>query len=250
MTGCDANPPGPPARVAAILAGGLGTRFRSVREDIPKVLAPVAGRPFLTHLLDQVAGAGCERVILLTGYRAEMVRDVVGARWRGLEVLYSREQSPRDTGGALRLAWPLLEGETVLVLNGDSYLADDPRRFLDWFAARRFKAALAAVSLADTSRYGRLRLRQDDVVEAFEEKLPGAGWVNAGMYLFTPAALQAIPEDRPVSLEREVFPSLAGGALGAFRSSGRFLDIGTPESYRQAERFFAEARQSGHVAAP
>ena len=101
---------------AAILAGGQGTRLRPVLADRPKVLAEVMGRPFLSYLLDQLSSAGARKVILCTGYMGDMVQEVYGGTYKSLHLLYSREDEPLDTGGALRLALPLIDSDCVLVM--------------------------------------------------------------------------------------------------------------------------------------
>src|SRR5437879_601155 len=106
---------------AAILAGGLGTRLRSVIADRPKVLAPVGGRPYLTYLLDQLAKAAVREVVLLTGYGAEQVRDALGATYAGMRLVHAAEPAPLGTAGALRHALPHLRSPAVLLMNGDSY---------------------------------------------------------------------------------------------------------------------------------
>ena len=106
---------------AAILAGGLGTRLRSVVKDRPKVLAEIRGVPFLTYLLDQLAAAGVRDVVLCTGYMGEQVRSAFGDSYGGMCLSYSQESSPLGTAGALRLALPLFKSSSVLVMNGDSF---------------------------------------------------------------------------------------------------------------------------------
>src|SRR6478672_2624452 len=106
---------------AAVLAGGLGTRLRSVVADRPKVLAPVAGQPFLVHLLDRLSKVGVGETVLLVGHRAEQVEAGLGFSHRGMRLTYSREPEPLGTGGAIRHALAQLVSETTLLLNGDSY---------------------------------------------------------------------------------------------------------------------------------
>src|SRR5262245_1827612 len=119
---------------AAVLAGGLGTRLRSVVADRPKVLGEIAGRPFLGYLLEQLADAGLRSVVLCTGYMGDQVRAVFGGSHRGLRLLYSEEPSPLGTGGAIRLAVGQVVSSSVLVLNGDSYCETDLGAF--WRAHR------------------------------------------------------------------------------------------------------------------
>ena len=139
---------------AAILAGGLGTRLRSVVSDRPKVMALVAGRPFLAHLLDQLADSGIKRAVLCTGYLAGMIRDDFGDRFRGMELVYSVEHSPLGTGGALAHAAGLLCGEMLLVLNGDSYCQCRLSDFLAGHSASRAHAGMALTRVDDVARYG------------------------------------------------------------------------------------------------
>src|SRR3954463_14123588 len=106
---------------AVILAGGLGARLRSVVADRPKVLAPVLGRPFVTYLLDQLAAAGLRRAVLLTGFRAEQVRQTLAEQHAGLDLAYSTEPTPLGTAGAVRDALDQVDTADVLLLNGDSF---------------------------------------------------------------------------------------------------------------------------------
>jgi NDP-sugar pyrophosphorylase family protein len=213
---------------AAILVGGLGTRLRAVLPDRQKVLAPVAGRPFLYRLLDQLADAGISRVTLCAGYRAEQIRQL-GDRYRDLHLRYSVEPEPLGTAGALRHA--ALEAP-VLVLNGDSYCEVD-------LAALPAPNTIVVRHIADTSASGRVEFDADYRITRFSEKgVAGPGWINAGIYLLDRDFLDSIPAGRPVSLEREMFPAWVGRGLRAFPTTGRFLDIGTPESYAAAQDFF------------
>jgi NDP-sugar pyrophosphorylase family protein len=238
--------------VGAILAGGLGTRLRSVVSDRPKVLAAVRGRPFLAYLLDQLAEAGMRRVVLLTGYRSEQIEDEFGDSFQGLKLEYSAETAPLGTAGALRLASPKLFAETaagaaatadnVLLMNGDSYCAADLAAFRAFHERQAALASLVLTRVEETSRFGRVETAGDRRVERFLEKQAagGPGWINAGIYLIDRTLVAEIPEGRAVSIEREVFPGWAKrGILRGFPGTGQFLDIGTPESYRAAEDFFA-----------
>jgi NDP-sugar pyrophosphorylase family protein len=224
----------------AILAGGSGTRLRSVVSDRPKVLAEVNGRPFLKYLLDQIASADAREAVLCTGYMSEKVRETFGERYGRLSLAYSVEQKPLGTGGALRLALPFLRSDLVLVMNGDSFVAVDLRSYLNWFLETERAAAMVLAEAADASRYGRVSLGQNGAIEAFEEKdaSPRSGWINAGVYLLKKSTLEAIPNDAPFSLEREMFPQLAKRGLYGYPVGASFIDIGTPESYAEAEAFF------------
>lgn len=226
---------------AAVLAGGLGSRLRLKVSDRPKVLAEVNGRPFLTYLLDQLSNAGIRSVVLLIGYMGDMVRTEFGETYRDLKIAYSQETLPLGTGGSLRLASPLLGSETVLVLNGDSFCDADFKQFWSWHCGKGGCATILLTRLADTSRYGRVHVDPEGRILKFDEKngLAEPGWINAGVYLMQQRLLQTIPAEGAVSLEKEIFPAWVGGAFYGCQTKGRFLDIGTPEAYAEAARFFS-----------
>jgi NDP-sugar pyrophosphorylase family protein len=240
---------------AAILAGGLGTRLRSVVADRPKVLAPVGGRPYLTYLLDQLAGAAFREVVLLTGHGADQVRATLGERHADLNVLYSVEPAPLGTGGALRYALPALQSRTILLLNGDSYCDADLGALRRCHQREAADASMVLVRVPDASRFGGVRLAENGRVVRFEEKAAarGDGWINAGVYFLERSLIQAIPPGGQVSLERDLLPWwVRSRRVYGLRCGGRFLDIGTPESYAEAERFFRalSPHESGKEATP
>lgn len=230
---------------AVILVGGKGTRLQSVVADRPKVLATVSGRPFLAYLLDQVAAAGITHTLLCVGYRGEQVQAAFGEVYAGMSLTYSQETVLLGTGGALRLAWPLIASETLIAMNGDSFCEINLTDLWVWHQARRAKATLVLTPQSDTARYGRVSLAADGTISGFEEKgsAAGAGWVNAGIYVLDSEMVRAIPAGLAVSLEHEVFPGWIGQRLYGYQSRGRFLDIGTPESYTQADALFAPDRR-------
>jgi NDP-sugar pyrophosphorylase family protein len=209
--------------------------------DRQKVVACIRGRPFLTYLLDLLGAAGVRNVVLCTGYLGEQVRSTLGDEYRNLRLRYSKEESPLGTAGALRLALPLLASDPVLVMNGDSFCDADLAALWAWHRERGAAATLFLTEMPDTKRYGRVEVDADGHVTAFAEKgsQSGPGWINAGIYLLRPGLISTIPANRPVSLETEAFPSWIGRGLYGYKGKGRFLDIGTPESYERAEQFFA-----------
>lgn len=226
---------------AAVLAGGLGTRLRSVVADRPKVLAEVGGRPFLAYLLDQLMAAGVRSVVLCTGHLGQQVQDRFGDSYGTLRLRYSRESLPLGTAGALRLALPLFGSANVLVLNGDSFCDSSLGDFWAWHCARGADATLLLAHVSDTSRYGRVHVDAGGRVRRFDEKdgSGGPGWINAGIYLLKHRLLETIPANGVVSLEREMFPAWIEQGLYGCQGNGRFIDIGVPEAYADAEHFFS-----------
>lgn len=226
--------------VAVILAGGLGTRLRSVVSDRPKVVAEVNGRPFLHFLLDQLASAGIRQAVLCTGYMAGDVRKLLGENHGTIKLSYSAETEPLGTGGALRLALPFLSSDPVLVMNGDSFCDINLEQFARENLQKQAVASLALAAVNDISRYGAVDVTADGIVTRFEEKgaRRGEGLINAGIYLLSKTIIETIPSGKPVSLERDIFPGLIGNGLRGFAGSGRFIDIGVPDDYRAAADFF------------
>lgn len=226
---------------AVILAGGLGTRLRSVVQDRPKALAEIAGRPFLTYLLDQLIKVNIGEVVLCTGYRSQQIRDTLGDRYRGLGITYSVETFPLGTGGALRLALPLFRSDPVLVLNGDSYCDAEFGSFWQWHWRRQAVTSLLLTKVEDSQRFGRVQVAENGTVTAFQEKgtSAGPGLISAGIYLMSRYLVASIPGGTSVSLEREVFPRWVGHGLYGFETESRFMDIGTPDAFAGAGSFFA-----------
>jgi len=226
---------------AVILAGGLGTRLRPMVGDRPKVMAEVGGRPFLVRWLDELSRQGLRRVILCTGFLAEMIEAHFGATYGPLDLVYSREGQPLGTGGALSQALRHGTSDPLLALNGDSFIPVDLGVFFEWYKEHGVQNALLVAPVQDMARFGGVALGKEGIVERFIEKGQiGAGLVNAGVYLLRAQALSGLPLDRSTSLEREVFPGLAGHSLHGFICNAPFLDIGTPESYSSAEHFFTK----------
>ena len=230
----------------AILAGGLGTRLRPRLADRPKVLADVLGRPFLSYLLDQLDHHELRDVILCTGHLGEQVRTAFGDSYGKLRLAHSRELSPLGTAGALRLALPLLQSKSVLIMNGDSFCDVDLGAFFSSHHTRRANGSLVLVRRSDTISSGRVEVDAEGRITRFEEKggRAGSGWINAGIYLLTQRLLRTIAISGAVSLEQELFPGWINDGLYGYQSGGRFLDIGTPEAYALAEQFFATTTAS------
>jgi D-glycero-alpha-D-manno-heptose 1-phosphate guanylyltransferase len=223
---------------AALLVGGMGTRLRSVLPSTPKPLALLGEKSFLELLVCQLQCQGIRRLVMCTGYLADQIEGEFGdgSRW-GVEIKYSKEPHALGTGGALKLAQPHLQTAThFLVLNGDSFLEID---FEDLILFHRGHGGLASIvvrRMDDASRYGTVEVAAGGQVTGFREKTgtKAPGLVNGGIYIFDPAIFDYIPEGQ-VSLEREVFPGLAGNGLYAQEQRGIFIDIGIPEDYARAQ---------------
>lgn len=237
-------------REAVVLAGGFGTRLAHVVPDVCKPMAPVAGRPFLRFIMDQLAAAGFERVVVADGYRREQVESYFGSAYRGLDVAYSPEDEPLLTGGAVRRALARCSAGWVFVLNGDTWLDVDfgAMEAAAGAAPASVEAVIAVKRMRDFERYGTVDVGEDGSVAAFHEKRPCAeGLINAGVYLLRREALAGMPERFP--LESGWFERVVGdGALRAVECGGGFIDIGVPEDYGRAQSMLAPLARSWRLA--
>lgn len=224
---------------AIVLVGGLGTRLRAVVSDVPKPLAPVAGRPFLAWLLDHLADNGMRHVVLAAGYLAERVVDSIGREWRGMEVNYSIESSPLGTGGAVRQACGLLRGDATHVLNGDTFLRYDMSALEQATRTAGSALGMALARVDDVARYGAVVCNAGRVDGFSEKGERGPGYINAGSYYLTSAALLALPKDPAFSFEAKVLgPLTEAGKVCGYAATSGFIDIGVPEDYLRAQSVF------------
>ena len=221
---------------AIVLAGGLGTRLRGILQGVPKPMAPVAGRPFLEIQLNQLARAGCARVILSVGHLHEVIESHFGAKWRGMSLDYAIENEPLGTGGAIRAA--LMEGteDNILVLNGDTFLAADYAEMMSFHAAEGARMTMAVAYQRDVARYGGVMIKEDRVA-GFEEKgRSGPGWINAGAYVVRRDL--EWPPNLPGKFSFEtdfLAPDIARLRPAAYKVDGLFIDIGVPEDLARAQ---------------
>src|SRR3954452_6749800 len=223
---------------ALVLAGGEGTRLRPLTLTTPKPVMPLAGRPFLSFMLDWLPRHGVDAAVALLGSRADDVASVLGDDHRGMRLKYVVEDEPLGTAGPLRLAADegLLSGR-VLVLNGDCLTDLDITAMLARHEETNATATIALAAVEDTASYGVVPTTETGAVTEFREKQPGpapTNRINAGTYILEPSVLDLIPSGRAVSIEREIFPQLVGNGLHGFQFDGYWIDIGTPERYLEA----------------
>jgi NDP-sugar pyrophosphorylase family protein len=220
----------------AIICGGLGKRLRDAVPDRPKPLAEVGGRPFLEILVDYVAGFGFRGFILCTGYRGEMIEEHLKGR-RDLELVFSREEEPLGTGGALKHAEALIGGPEFLAMNGDSICNMDMEAFLDFHAAHAATASVALVEPEKEAEYGAVSIDSAGRITSFSEKQKGSAYISAGVYMFSREVFGLIPQGKEYSLEYDLFPSMVGRGAYGYVTGAELIDIGTAERYAKARDF-------------
>ncbi len=229
-----------------ILCGGRGKRLRRVVNDRPKVMAKLDSRPFLDLLLGHLSGLGFSRFILCTGYKGGFIKDYYRTgKKSGLKVVLSQEKSPLGTGGALKKAKRFIHSEPFLVANGDSFIRADIQGLMRLHAK---KHALISVILKKSScakDYGSVRTDKTGKITAFQEKnrTKESGLINCGVYLCSRKIFGLMPGLKNFSLEYDFFPNLKKENFYGYVVNGTFIDIGTPENYKKAEKIFSHGRQ-------
>ncbi len=225
-----------------VLAGGLGTRIPPVLGTLPKLLAPIAGRPYLSYLLDWLARFGARRVVLGLGHQASSVVEHVRlSPANEIEIATIIEPQPLGTAGAIRFARSALHSDPVLIINGDSFVDADLCQFLEHHRAAKTVGSILCAEVEDAGRYGRVEVDRAGRIRGFIEKDPtfsGGAFVNAGVYLLSASLLDEIASGEAASLEHDVFEQLRPGSLAAFAGPFRFIDIGTAESFARAGGVF------------
>ena len=217
---------------AVILAGGKGTRLASKVQDVPKVMAPVNGRPFLKYVLDHLARFGIERAVLATGYMAETVSGHFGSSYRGIELLYSVEKSALGTGGAVKNAARYCRGDDFFIFNGDTLFEVDLNDMRTLHLINSCPLTLAVKPMNDFDRYGSVVIDGGRAVAFREKKRTTSGFINGGVYIIKRELIYSTAREvfsfEKDMLEAGVFP------IGAFISDTYFIDIGVPDDYEKA----------------
>ena len=225
---------------AIVLAGGLGTRLQSVVSDVPKPLAPIHGRPFLSYLLDALEAQGITDVILAVGYKGGMVEEWFGDSYNELNLRYSYENEPLGTGGAIQLALKQHNSaDAVWIFNGDTYFDCSLSAVAKTHHSQTADATVALCPMEVADRYGIVELDAQGLISRFREKAVGAsGLINAGVYLLEPESLLRFDFHERFSLETDFFQRhLLDLRLAGAPQTGYFVDIGIPEDYARAQEY-------------
>ena len=221
---------------AVILVGGKGTRLRPLTNSVPKPMMPTAGVPFLQHLLGRIKAAGMAHVVLGTSFKAEVFQEHFGdGSDLGLEIEYVVEEEALGTGGGIRNVLPSLRHDNALVFNGDVLGGTDLRAVLGTHATKDADVTMHLVRVPDPRAFGCVPTNEDGRVTAFLEKTmdPPTDQINAGCYVFKREIIGRIPENRVVSVEREVFPKLLDDGLRVYGhvDQAYWRDMGTPADF-------------------
>lgn len=229
-----------PLRIPAIiLAGGLGTRLRSIVSDIPKSMAPVNGPPFLNYVFRCLQQEGITEVILAIGYKGEAIREFFGDKYAGIKIQYSVEEEPLGTGGAIKKAFDLVD-DFAFVLNGDTLFDINLEELKDFYFENDCDLVVALKHLHDFDRYGAVLLDENNRIRRFDEKKwVSEGMINGGVYFFSKDLFEKLPSEEKFSFERDILEKYTDELQFYGKVfNGYFIDIGIPEDYEKAQHDF------------
>lgn len=221
---------------ALFLAGGMGTRLRPLTDKVPKPMVPVMGEPLLKRTIEKVKAYGVKEVVLSTCYRADYFAAYFRSVNPGVKLRYITEDSPLGTGGAIKNAQRFFDSP-FLIFNADIVSDIDYGKMWDLHREKKADVTIAVTYVADPTAYGVIEFDRAGFARSFKEKPKPqevtSHYINAGIYIFEPHVLEAIPAGRPVSVEREVFPRLLadGKRIAVYRGNRYWIDLGTPEKY-------------------
>ncbi len=221
---------------AIVLAGGFGTRLRDLIVDLPKPMAPIDNRPFLEYLLNYLDRQNVNRVILSVGYKYEIIQQYFKNKYKNVQLIYSVEDEPLGTGGAIKKAFKEVTEQVVFIINGDTFfhIAD-----LTGLRKRHFELSaditIALKQMSHFDRYGCVFIDHDYVIGFKEKKYTESGYINGGIYITQPTLFDPLDFPEKFSFENDFLSVHCRNlSIGSYICDGYFIDIGLPEDYRKA----------------
>jgi D-glycero-alpha-D-manno-heptose 1-phosphate guanylyltransferase len=222
---------------AIVLAGGLGTRLRDTVPDLPKCMAPVAGRPFLFYVINYLRSQGIEKFIFSLGYKHELIEQYLEEQFSTLNYRCSIEDGPLGTGGAIWLACAMSTERNVTVVNGDTLFKANLNELGDFHEQQQAECTIALKPMVDFDRYGVVELNEDKTIRNFREKKHHkSGFINAGTYILNAGKFMHENLGEKFSFEKDYLEKLyLHRTMYALIQDGYFIDIGIPEDYNRAQ---------------
>lgn len=221
---------------AIILAGGFGTRLSTVVSDVPKPMAPIKGRPFLEYLLDDLNEKGINRIILAVGYKKEIIKSHFKEKYKNIDIVYSDEDIPLGTGGAIKKALTLTKDEDIFIINGDTFFDVDLKEMYQFHKKNSSKLTLAIKDMEKFDRYGSLILEGYKIIKFEEKKYIDKGYINGGIYLIKKELLNKEKKES-FSFEKDILENeMLKIEKYGYKSKGYFIDIGIPEDYYKFQK--------------
>ncbi|MEW6621784.1 MAG: nucleotidyltransferase family protein [Bacillota bacterium] len=225
---------------AIILAGGFGTRLSHVISDVPKPMAPVNNRPFLEYILDYLLEYNFNKIILAVGYKNEVIKEYFQNSYKGISIIYSTEDTPLGTGGAIKKGMEYCNDNDIFILNGDTFFDVNLFDMSQFHKNNKSTLTIAVKTMVNYDRYGSVIVENERIVEFREKMKTGKGKINGGIYLVNKNIFNTIPNISfyiSFSFEEKILES-SKHDIFAFESNGYFIDIGIPEDYYKAQKDF------------
>jgi len=224
-----------------ILCGGLGTRLKDLTQNLPKPMVDIHGQPFLDILINYASSFGFNRFILCSGYKAEVISKYYSEKKDGIEYVFSKEEVPLGTGGALVNATKLIRSKVFLGLNGDSICQVNLKNFYNFHLSKKAKVSIALTSTDDPGDYGCITLNEHHEIIQFNEKSTSKtnrNLINTGIYLIDRELIDSFPLNKKISLEYDMFPAFTNNTLYGYIDNAQLFDIGTPERLDKLKKHF------------
>jgi D-glycero-alpha-D-manno-heptose 1-phosphate guanylyltransferase len=222
-------------REAIILAGGLGTRLKSIVHDTPKPMAIINGKPFLNYILDQLDDQNFDRVILSVAYQANYIIKYYSNQYKNLKIEYSIEEEPLGTGGAIKKSLELVLGDYSFIINGDTYIKIQAS-MLETLWGKSKRPIILGIEVENTERFGKILVKNNNLVGFKEKGINGKGIINGGLYIFPKSILSDYPKDTYFSIESDfILKKYKEVLFKVLISKSKFIDIGVPEDYYLAQ---------------
>lgn len=223
---------------AIILAGGAGTRLQGVVRDVPKPMADINGKPFICYLLDYLAAYDVKKILLSVGYRYEIIRDYFGSQYKDMDIRYVIEDKPLGTGGALKKALMVAEGEEFIVLNGDTFFNLNLGKMVSFHRAENSMLTIAVKPMHDFDRYGTVIIKDKRAVSFEEKSFKHFGYINGGIYVIKKTISEFFDYDKNTfSFETDfLYKKINDIYPCVFICDDYFIDIGIPDDYKKAQK--------------
>lgn len=218
---------------AIVLAGGFGTRLQSVVKDVPKPMADINGKPFLEYILTYLANNGVKKIILSVGYKKEIIENYFGNSYKKMEIVYSKEDEPLGTGGAIKKALNFCESENILVLNGDTFFEVNLQTLMKEHQKTDADVTISLKKMYNFDRYGKVIVEKNRVISFTEKEFSSSGLINGGVYIIRKDILDNT-EDK-FSFEQDFLEKkISSLNISSYIDEAYFIDIGIPQDYQKA----------------
>lgn len=222
---------------AIILAGGFGTRLKGVISDIPKPMAPIAGRPFLEYILTSLHHQNFKNIVLSVGHKSEVIQNYFGDNYKGIPIEYVVENEPLGTGGAIKFALEKSISDQVFVLNGDTIIDVDTSTFAEFCKNQKGDVGIVVKEMVHFDRYGTVDISNDVITQFNEKRSTERGFINCGFYYLNKKVIEQFQLPHKFSFETEFLEKYTSQLkFSAYKSNGYFIDIGIPEDYEKAKK--------------